>query len=231
MAQIKEGQVTIEMGEGVFYNPRMEMNRDISVACVACLPAVKTYVDAMAASGIRGIRVKKEVPRDMDVTVNDWDAGAFELIGQNAALNEVAVNASNRGANTLLSCTQFDYVDLDPFGTPAPYIDSTCRSAKVAMACHGHGYRTALRRPPARGDAALCRHGPSRPSTTMRSGCEYCWARWRGSRRSTIRPCARCSATPPSITCACISRCSMASSYADADGGPAGLSSPLFQVS
>ncbi len=134
MSQIKEGQVAIEMGDGVFYNPRMEMNRDISVACVACLPAVKTYVDAMAASGIRGIRVKKEVPRDMDVTVNDWDAGAFELLKQNAALNEVAVNTSNRGANTLLSCTQFDYVDLDPFGTPAPYIDSTCRSAKVAMA-------------------------------------------------------------------------------------------------
>ncbi len=134
MPQIREGQVVIEMGEGVFYNPRMEMNRDISVACVACLPAVKTYVDAMAASGIRGIRVKKEVPREVDVTVNDWDAGAFGLIGQNAALNDVAVNVSNRGANTLLSCTQFDYVDLDPFGTPAPYIDSTCRAAKVAMA-------------------------------------------------------------------------------------------------
>ncbi|OPY28827.1 MAG: tRNA (guanine(26)-N(2))-dimethyltransferase [Methanocella sp. PtaU1.Bin125] len=133
MAQIREGRVTVEMGEGVFYNPRMEMNRDISVACVACLPGVKTYVDAMAASGIRGIRVKKEVPRELDVTVNDWDADAYRLIQQNAALNDVAVNASNRGANTLLSCTQFDYVDLDPFGTPAPYIDSACRSAKVAM--------------------------------------------------------------------------------------------------
>jgi tRNA (guanine26-N2/guanine27-N2)-dimethyltransferase len=133
MAQIKEGQVTIELGEGVFYNPRMEMNRDISVACLTCLPAVKTYVDAMAASGIRGIRMKKEVPRELEVTSNDWDAGAYELIGQNAALNDVDIYVSNRGANTLLSCTQFDFVDLDPFGTPAPYIDSTCRSAKVAM--------------------------------------------------------------------------------------------------
>jgi tRNA (guanine26-N2/guanine27-N2)-dimethyltransferase len=134
MAQIKEGQVTIEMGEGVFYNPRMEMNRDISVACLSNLPGVKTYVDGMAASGIRGIRMKKEVPRELEVTVNDWDAGAYELIGKNAALNGVEVNVSNWGANTLLSCTQFDFVDLDPFGTPAPYIDSTCRSAKVVMA-------------------------------------------------------------------------------------------------
>ena len=134
MAQIREGQVTIEMGEGVFYNPRMEMNRDISVACLSCLPGVKTYVDAMAASGIRGIRMKKEVPHELEVTVNDWDAGAYELIGKNAALNDVSVSISNRGANTLLSCTQFDFVDLDPFGTPAPYIDATCRSAKMVMA-------------------------------------------------------------------------------------------------
>jgi tRNA (guanine26-N2/guanine27-N2)-dimethyltransferase len=77
--------------------------------------------------------MKKEVPRELEVTVNDWDKGAYELIGKNAALNGVDVTVSNRGANTLLSCTQFDFVDLDPFGTPAPYIDSTCRSAKVAM--------------------------------------------------------------------------------------------------
>lgn len=133
MAQIREGLVTIELGEGVFYNPRMEMNRDISVACLSCLPGAKTYVDAMAASGIRGIRMKKEVPREIDVTANDWDAGACELIGKNVALNGVDVNISNKGANTLLSCAQFDFVDLDPFGTPAPYIDSACRSARVAM--------------------------------------------------------------------------------------------------
>ncbi len=133
MPQIKEGQVTIEMDEGVFYNPRMEMNRDISVACLSCLSDVKSYVDAMAASGIRGIRMKKEVPRELEVTINDWDADAYKLIEKNAELNDVEVNVSNRGANTLLSCTQFDFVDLDPFGTPAPYIDSTCRSARVAF--------------------------------------------------------------------------------------------------
>ena len=133
MTLIREGLVTIELGEGVFYNPRMEMNRDIGVACLACLPAVTSYVDAMAASGIRGIRVKKEVPREIAVTVNDWDAGAAELIRRNAARNGVAVDASNRGANTLLSSTRFDFVDLDPFGTPAPYVDAACRSAKVAL--------------------------------------------------------------------------------------------------
>ena len=102
MAIIHEGKVAIEMGEKVFYNPRMELNRDITVACLLCLPEVKSYVDAMAASGIRGIRIKKEVLRDIDVTVNDWDAGAYELIRRNAEANSVTVNVTNRGANTLL---------------------------------------------------------------------------------------------------------------------------------
>jgi tRNA (guanine26-N2/guanine27-N2)-dimethyltransferase len=133
MAGITEGQVTIETGDGIFYNPRMEMNRDITVACLSCLPRAGSYVDAMAASGIRGIRVRKEVPRDIAVTVNDWDAAACGLIRRNAALNNVSVDVTNRGANTLLSSTQYDFVDLDPFGTPAPYIDSACRSARVAL--------------------------------------------------------------------------------------------------
>lgn len=133
MTSIKEGKVIIELGEKVFYNPRMEMNRDINVACITALPEVSSYVDAMSASGIRGIRVKKEVPHDIDVTINDWDAGAYELMQANARRNDADVNVSNRGANTLLSSTQYDFVDIDPFGTPSPYIDSVCRSAKRAM--------------------------------------------------------------------------------------------------
>jgi tRNA (guanine26-N2/guanine27-N2)-dimethyltransferase len=130
---VREGQVSVEIGEGVFYNPRMEMNRDITVACLEAMPDVSTYVDAMAASGIRGIRVKKEVSREIEVTANDWDGTACELIEKNAGRNGVRVKVSRNGANTLLSSTQFDFVDLDPFGTPAPYINSTCWASKRAM--------------------------------------------------------------------------------------------------
>jgi len=130
---IAEGGVSIDIEKGVFYNPRMEMNRDITVACIEAMPEVSTYVDAMGASGIRGIRVKKEVSRDIEVTINDWDATACELIKRNALRNGVKVSVSNSGANTLLSSTQFDFIDLDPFGTPAPYINSTCWAAKRAM--------------------------------------------------------------------------------------------------
>jgi tRNA (guanine26-N2/guanine27-N2)-dimethyltransferase len=130
---INEGQVSIEAGEGVFYNPRMEMNRDITVACIEALPEISTYVDAMAASGIRGIRIKKEVTRPVEVTINDWDLPACQMIKNNADRNGVQVNISTSGANTYLSSTQFDFVDIDPFGTPAPYINSVCWAAKRAM--------------------------------------------------------------------------------------------------
>lgn len=130
---IEEGRARVEVRGKVFYNPRMEMNRDITVAVIESLPEVTTYVDAMAASGIRGIRIKKEVSRDLDVTINDWDAPAYELIKENVALNGVSANVTNRGANTLLSSTQYDFVDIDPFGTPSPYIDAVCRASKRAM--------------------------------------------------------------------------------------------------
>jgi tRNA (guanine26-N2/guanine27-N2)-dimethyltransferase len=130
---VQEGRVSIEVNGDVFYNPRMEMNRDITVACLEALPEVSTYVDAMAASGIRGIRVKKEVPREIEVTANDWDEPACELIEKNARRNGVQVKVSRCGANTLLSSTQFDFVDLDPFGTPAHYINSACWASKRAM--------------------------------------------------------------------------------------------------
>lgn len=130
---VQEGRVSIEVSDNVFYNPRMEMNRDITVACLEALPEISTYVDAMAASGIRGIRVKKEVPREMEVTANDWDEPACELIEKNAGRNGVQVKVSRSGANTLLSSTQFDFVDLDPFGSPAPYINSACWASKRAM--------------------------------------------------------------------------------------------------
>lgn len=128
----REGRVAIDTS-GAFYNPRMEMNRDITVACIEALAEVSSYVDVMSASGIRGVRVRKEVSRDVEVTANDWDGPACELIRKNADANGVSIDVSNCGANTLLSQRSFDFVDIDPFGTPAPYINSVCWAAKRAM--------------------------------------------------------------------------------------------------
>jgi len=73
--QLSEGGLEIEVdqprdgtregsGDGVFFNPTMELNRDITVAVLRAYqdrePRVDTYLDAMAASGIRGVRAANE---------------------------------------------------------------------------------------------------------------------------------------------------------------------------
>ena len=112
----------------VFYNPRMELNRD---ATILFLKAVQpeNYLDTMGASGIRGFRVAEEC--GIPVTINDKDSRAVELIVENMnRLSHLPVEVSHDDANALMSVRRFDCVDLDPFGTPAPFVDAAAGSAK-----------------------------------------------------------------------------------------------------
>lgn len=116
----------------VFYNPKMELNRDISVACVGVFGRRQdSYVDALGATGIRGVRMANEV--GLKVVINDWDPRAYELIKRNIEENRLDVGAQNKNANVLLSETHFDIVDIDPFGTPIPFLDSACHSVKKML--------------------------------------------------------------------------------------------------
>ena len=110
----------------IFYNPRMALNRDATVLVASCTEP-RTYLDAMGASGIRGCRVGNET--GVEVTINDRDPDATTLITQN--INHLGLNArvTCRDANALMSEQPYDFVDLDPFGTPAPFIDAGIRSS------------------------------------------------------------------------------------------------------
>jgi tRNA (guanine26-N2/guanine27-N2)-dimethyltransferase len=111
----------------IFYNPRMELNRDTTVLLLATIRPTD-YLDAMGASGVRGLRVAHEA--GIPVTINDRDRRAVDLIRRNAALLHLDVEVTESDANVLMSGRRFDAVDLDPFGTPAPFIDSAARSAR-----------------------------------------------------------------------------------------------------
>jgi len=58
-----------------FYNPSMELNRDLSVLVNQWLVdnnRGSTYIlDGLAASGIRGVRLANELEGDFNVTIND----------------------------------------------------------------------------------------------------------------------------------------------------------------
>jgi tRNA (guanine26-N2/guanine27-N2)-dimethyltransferase len=102
-------------GSGVFFNPTQELNRDITVAVLRAYrdrePRAETYLDAMAASGVRGVRAAAE---GYAVTCADVDAEANDLDG----------DVVHRDVNALLHESVFDVVDLDPYGTPIPFVDA-----------------------------------------------------------------------------------------------------------
>jgi tRNA (guanine26-N2/guanine27-N2)-dimethyltransferase len=136
---VAEGQVEIEVPgeatdgkqEGVFYNPDMELNRDITVAALRAHRDTgqwtETYLDAMAASGVRGVRAAAE---GWDVTCCDVDPDAVARCEDNFARNDLQGTVHQRDANALMHENRFDVVDVDPFGTPIPFVDAAVQSTR-----------------------------------------------------------------------------------------------------
>lgn len=111
----------------VFYNPTMEFARDVSVLLTACLP-FERGLDGMAGVGARGVRMAHEA--HLHMTINDHNPTTVRWIERNVALNGVEDMATTccEDINVLLSQGQWEYVDIDPFGSPAPFVDSAMRS-------------------------------------------------------------------------------------------------------
>lgn len=122
----------------VFYNPVMELNRDLSIL------AIKAYqknlgrginvCDAFGGSGIRGVRYSKEVSEVESVVIGDINPLAIQYIKDNRELNQLNnIHVFREDANILLrkSKGKFDVVDIDPFGTPSPFIESGAISLKA----------------------------------------------------------------------------------------------------
>ncbi len=111
-----------------FFNPAARVNRDISVA-IAEVVKGDTFCDSLAGIGSRGVRIANEVSRDIGVTLVDFNERALRTARRNASANLVAGRCefAKSETNTFLFSrfrrdSKFDFVDLDPFGTPAPYL-------------------------------------------------------------------------------------------------------------
>jgi tRNA (guanine26-N2/guanine27-N2)-dimethyltransferase len=111
----------------IFFNRKMELNRDATILLVSILKP-SDYLDAMGASGVRGLRVANEC--NIPVTINDRSTQGIDLIRYNARQADLPVEIVQRDANALLSERSFDAVDLDPFGTPAMFVDAAVRGSR-----------------------------------------------------------------------------------------------------
>ena len=119
-----------------------------AAAARAPLPARPLRVlDALSASGLRAVRYAKEIPGLGSVVANDYDADAVDAIKRNLVFNQLdpsLVTAVHGDA--ALCCMlnravpdRFDLVDLDPFGSAAPFLDSAVQSVSdgglLAVTC------------------------------------------------------------------------------------------------
>ncbi len=119
----------------VFYNPHMKFNRDISVTALKAFQKLSgrtlKVMDALSATGVRGIRYALECPNIDTVMMNDLNPHAFELIEENVKLNRIKnAEVFRLDACELLSRHKYliDFVDIDPFGSPISFIDSAARA-------------------------------------------------------------------------------------------------------
>jgi tRNA (guanine26-N2/guanine27-N2)-dimethyltransferase len=104
-------------------------------------------LDALSASGMRAIRYAKELDGLALVLANDYDASAVESIRRNVEFNGLdasLVQACHADAALTMMMhreagKQFDLVDLDPFGSPAAFLDSAVQSVSeggmLAVTC------------------------------------------------------------------------------------------------
>ncbi len=115
----------------VFYNPRMQLNRDLSVLFLRAYMKnnpVDLMCEPLTGSGVRTLRYLNECLGDFRAILCDANPLAVET----AQKNVEALRFSNRAevihgdAKLLLMsksrARRFDFVDIDPFGTPAPYL-------------------------------------------------------------------------------------------------------------
>jgi tRNA (guanine26-N2/guanine27-N2)-dimethyltransferase len=115
----------------VFYNPAMSLNRDVSVALTPnFLKNGCSVLDGLAATGIRGIRLALETGMDIELTLNDANPVAHAYMQKNLEINGVNGIAENENVNTIASQSRYWHVDIDPYGTPVPFLDAAIQAVQ-----------------------------------------------------------------------------------------------------
>jgi len=124
--------------EPAFFNPRAKLNRDFSIVAYSAFlknfEGPKVFLEGLAGIGARGLRVANELDCIDKVIINELNPNALELAQRSSELNNLTnfeisedevcrflISYSQRGKRGTI-------VDIDPFGSPAKYLDCGIRS-------------------------------------------------------------------------------------------------------
>ncbi len=116
----------------VFYNPEKEFDRTLSLDFLRAVdPKDFIICDLLAASGIRGIRMAKEIGVKK-LILNDANPSAYKLIKANLRLNKIKAETYNQEANRFLLNNEdyYEYLDIDPFGSPIKFIQNGIKKVR-----------------------------------------------------------------------------------------------------
>jgi len=119
----------------VFYNPYMRSNRDIAVAVASTLGEGFSAADVMAASGVRVLRLASEAGGGR-LIANDKNPLAVYAIRKGVRANELSDRVrvwmmdANEASLKIRDFGRVDYLDVDPFGSPAPYVWAAVQAVK-----------------------------------------------------------------------------------------------------
>lgn len=141
--QVREGLVDLlvpdvprRTGPGVksalpFYNPAMAIARDVSVLLAERIaPPGAAVLDGLAAAGALGLRIAVETSNNPGVTLNDRNPQAVALIQENARRNHASrITITHEDFGAHVATHHYDLVEIDPFGSPVPFLDAALRSA------------------------------------------------------------------------------------------------------
>ncbi|XP_075724665.1 tRNA methyltransferase 1 [Rhipicephalus microplus] len=150
-----KAEVFFPSSHDVFYNPVQEFNRDMSVAVIQEFIATRreelanektaqnvdpqaykvSILEALAASGLRSIRYALEISGVGKILANDYSTQAVESMKANIEHNKVGhIVVPNRDEAALLmhkhKMDRFDVIDLDPYGSPAPFLDAAVQAVQ-----------------------------------------------------------------------------------------------------
>ena len=93
-----------------------------------------TILEALSATGLRSVRYAKEIPKVTKILTNDLSAKAVESIKRNSLYNGIENIQPNQGDasqvlyQTLGKGEKYDVIDLDPYGSPTPFIDGAVQA-------------------------------------------------------------------------------------------------------
>ncbi|MCD6464405.1 hypothetical protein J7L02_02680 [Candidatus Woesearchaeota archaeon] len=136
----------------VFYNPEMVFNRDLTILALKAFKFLNQKIEGLkiglplAASGVRGFRILLEAREVVDeLFLNDKNPNACKVMKQIFKSLKVSNPELKKFEDkTHIYCLEadlflttfkpFHYVDIDPFGTPNPYLDVAIKSCNSLLA-------------------------------------------------------------------------------------------------